>query len=113
LTETDVWRGTLSEEALGESTEFFLTVCIDQVSFREGLMQPNRLRTRILMWAEQEIRLGELPATSGLILEAILSRGELPRGDADTILGTGERQARRVGLTVDAWAIPRAEQLTV
>jgi Fic family protein len=89
-------RGNLSEEALAEFTRFFLTVCIDQVNFMEGLMQPDRLRTRILLWAEEEIRLGLLPPKSGAILGAILYRGELPRGEADTIVGTGERQARRI-----------------
>ena len=37
-----------------------------------------------------------LPAKSGSILEAVLYRGELPRGDADAVVGTGERQARRI-----------------
>jgi hypothetical protein len=89
-------RGNLSEEALAKFTRFFLTVCIDQVAFMEGLMQPERLRARILLWAEEEIRLGLLPQKSGSILEAVLYRGELPRGEADTIVGTGERQARRI-----------------
>ena len=89
-------RGSLSEEALAEFTHFFLTICIDQVDFMESLVQPDRLRTRILLWAEEEIRLGALPAKSGSILEALLYRGELPRGDADTVVGTGERQARRI-----------------
>jgi len=89
-------RGTLSEEALAAFTRFFLTVCIDQVDFMESLVQPDRLRTRILIWAEEEIRLGSLPAKSNSILEAVLYRGELPRGDADAVVGTGERQARRI-----------------
>ena len=89
-------RGTLSEEALEEFTRFFLTVCSDQVTFMESLMQPDRLRTRILLWAEEEIRMGQLPAKSGSILEAVLYRGELPRGDAAAVVGTGERQARRI-----------------
>jgi Fic family protein len=89
-------RGTLSEEALAAFTEFFLSTCIDQVTFMEGLMRPDRLRTRILMWAEEEIRLGALPGKASNILEAVLYRGELPRGDADAIVGTGERQARRI-----------------
>lgn len=89
-------RGTLSEEALADFTRFFLGICIDQVNFMESLVQPDRLRTRILMWAEEEIRLGFLPPKSGSILEAVLYRGELPRGDADTVVGTGERQARRI-----------------
>ncbi len=89
-------RGTLSEEALAEFTQFFLKVCIDQVDFMESLVQPDRLRARILMWAEEEIRLGQLPAKSGAILEALLYRGELPRGDADAVVGTSERQGRRI-----------------
>jgi Fic family protein len=89
-------RGHLSEENLAEFTHFFLTTCLDQVAFMEGLMQPDQLRARILLWAEEEIRLDRLPPRSGAVLEAVLYRGELPRGDAAAIVGTGERQARRV-----------------
>jgi Fic family protein len=89
-------RGHLSEENLAEFTRFFLTTCLDQVAFMEGLMQPDRLRARILLWTEEEIRLDRLPPKSGSVLEALLYRGELPRGDAAAIVGTGERQARRV-----------------
>ena len=89
-------RGNLSEERLAEFTSFFLTLCIDQVAFMEGLMQPDQLRARILVWAEEEIRRNKLPPKSGAVLEAVLYRGELPRGDAAAVVGTGERQARRV-----------------
>jgi hypothetical protein len=50
----------------------------------------------VLLWAEEETRSGVLPAKAGQILEAVLYRGELPRGDAADIVGTGDRQARRV-----------------
>jgi Fic family protein len=89
-------RGPLSEENLAEFTRFFLTTCIDQVNFMERLMRPDQLRTRVLLWAEEEIRLDHLSPKSSSILEAVLYRGELPRADAANIVGTGERQARRV-----------------
>ncbi len=89
-------RGQLSEEALAEFTRFFLGVCIDQVTFMETLLQPDRLRTRIVMWAEEEFRFGNLPPKSVNILEAVLYRGELPRADAAGVVGTGDRQARRI-----------------
>jgi Fic family protein len=89
-------RGNLSEENLAVFTEFFLTICLDQVKFMEGLMQPDQLRTRILTWADEEVRLNKLPPKANNILEALLYRGELPRGDAAAIVGMGERQARRV-----------------
>ena len=89
-------RGHLSEEALAKFTRFFLSTCIDQVEFMEGLVQPDRLRDRILIWTEEEIRAGALPPKSGAVLEAVLYRGELPRGEVAHIIGTSERQARRV-----------------
>jgi Fic family protein len=89
-------RGSLSEESLAEFTGFFLTTCLDQVTFMEGLMQPDSLRARILLWTEEEIRLDRLPPKSGAILEAVLYRGKLPRGDAAGIIATGDRQAQRV-----------------
>jgi hypothetical protein len=85
---------------LADFTRFFLGVCIDQIGFMEALVQPDLLRTRILMWTEEEIRLGHLPPRSGSILEAVLYRGELPRGDAAALVGTGERQARRIMSTL-------------
>ncbi len=60
-----------------------------EIQVMEELMQPDRLRARILLWAEEEVRLGELPPKAGTILEAILYRGELPRDDADTLVGAG------------------------
>ena len=89
-------RGPLSEEALAKFTRFFLSTCIDQVEFMEGLVQPDRLRDRILIWTEEEIRAAALPPKSGAVLEAVLYRGELPRGEVAHIIGTSERQARRV-----------------
>jgi Fic family protein len=89
-------RGNLSEEALAAFSRFFLEICLDQVSFMENLVQPDRLRARILLWVEEEIRLGLLPPKSGNILETVLYRGELPRGDAAAIVSTGDRQARRI-----------------
>jgi Fic family protein len=89
-------RGHLSEEALAEFTRFFLATCIDQVKVMEDLVQPDRLRSRILMWAEEEIRAGALAPKAGAVLEAVLYRGEVPRGEIALLLGVSDRQARRV-----------------
>lgn len=89
-------RGSLSEECLADFTRYFLSTCIDQVRFMEGLMRPDELRIRIKAWVDEETRLDRLPAKSGALLDAILYRGALPRGDVADIVGTGERQARRV-----------------
>jgi Fic family protein len=106
-------RGHLSEEALAAFTKYFLETCLDQVNFMEGLVEPDRLRTRIQLWAEEEIRLGKLPAKAEKILEAILYRGELPRGEVAELVGATTRHARRfVSPLLDSGALtsesPRA-----
>jgi Fic family protein len=89
-------RGNLSEEALAEFTRFYLETCVDQVAFMEDLVQPDRLRARILLWAEEEIRVGALPQKAASILESVLYRGELARSEVPALLGLDERQARRI-----------------
>ncbi len=102
-------RGTLSEKALAEFTSFFLGICIDQISFMEDLMRPERLRDRIMIWAEEEMRAGALPAKSDTVLRAVLFQGELPRGEVMELLGTSERAARRVSSALlDAGALSSA-----
>jgi Fic family protein len=93
-------RGNLSEEALADFTRFFLETCIDQINFMEKLMQPDLFRTRILLWAREEIQLGKLPPQSIQILEAILYRGEIARGEMSEILNVTDRHARRLTSTL-------------
>lgn len=88
-------RGALGEEALAGFTRFFLETCIDQVAFMESLVEPDRLRARILMWAEEEVAVGNLAPRAGQVLSAILYRGELPRAEVAGLVGTGDRHARR------------------
>ena len=89
-------RGNLSEGALAGFAKFFLETCLDQIAFMEELIQPERLRDRSLLWAEEEIRADALPPKSGAVLQAVLYRGELPRGEVAELLGTGDRNSRRV-----------------
>jgi hypothetical protein len=94
-------RGNLSEENLAEFTKFFLRICVDQVTFMQGLMQPERLRTRILLWAEEETRLTRLPPKAATVLEAILYRGELLRGDVAALVRHGRAAGASRHLRVD------------
>ncbi len=89
-------RGQLSESALAEFAGFFLGICIDQIDFMERLMEPDQFRDRLLRWAEELVRSDELPPQSGRLLEAVLYRSEVPRGDVPSLLDLSERQARRV-----------------
>jgi Fic family protein len=87
-------RGNLSEEALVEFTRFFLKVSIDQVEFMEKLVEPKLLRARIHSWVEEEAKLNNVGPKTSLLLDAILYRGEVPRGDVAQILGLSVRYSR-------------------
>jgi len=89
-------RGNLSEEALSEFTEFFLQICLDQVTYMEDLAQPNKLRARIQLWANEEIATDSLPKQAVNLLDALLYRGEIPRGEVKDALNVSDRSARRV-----------------
>ena len=89
-------RGALSEEALAAFTEFYLRLCIDQVNFMESLLAPAGLRARVMLWAEEQQRLNQLPSAALTLLDALLRQGELPRAEIAPMLGVSDRQARRV-----------------
>ncbi|MCA9473031.1 MAG: Fic family protein [Nitrospira sp.] len=89
-------RGNLSEESLASFTRFFLSVCLDQVDFMEGLMNPTTLRKRIISWVDSEIGAGRLPNKAARLMEAVLYRGSLPRVELAPVLGLADRSARRI-----------------
>jgi Fic family protein len=89
-------RGNLSQSSLIKFTKFFLETCIDQVKFMRGLVQPDKLRHRIVAWADEEAVTDKSFGKIKLILEAVLYRGELPRSDVPELLGVTDRQARRI-----------------
>jgi len=88
-------RGNLSEEALAEFSRFFLETCIDQVKFMEELVAPDKLRSRIFAWANEEIKTKTLLPQSLTILERLLYQGELARDEITSMFDVTPRQARR------------------
>ncbi len=89
-------RGNLSLRALIAFTRYFLLVCVDQVEFMGKLIEPNKLRERVLNWTGQQIEEGLLPHSSIALVQAVLYKGELARSEAPALLGVTDRQARRV-----------------
>jgi Fic family protein len=83
-------RGNLSARALENFSVWFLEVCLDQVRFMDQLFDLDGLAKRLARYAE---RAEWRPEASGLLVE-ILRRGEIPRGEAQTITGLGERTSR-------------------
>jgi Fic family protein len=85
-------RGNLSRKALSEFTVWFLRVCLDQVTFMSGLFALDTLTERLRTYV---VRRGFKPAAL-YILEQVLQRGELPRGEAERVSGLRERSAREL-----------------
>ena len=83
-------RGNLSRRALSEFTAWFLKVCLDQVTFMGSLFELETLIGRLRHYVERR----GLKAEALPLLEQVLMRGELPRGDATRAIGLKERSAR-------------------
>ncbi|MDQ3267016.1 MAG: Fic family protein [Myxococcota bacterium] len=86
-------RGNLSQQALEEFVHWFLQVALDQVTFMGALFQLETLSERLSAFALDHLRLKQEAAP---LLEEVLIRGELQRGDAPRATGLKDRAARAV-----------------
>lgn len=86
-------RGNLSLECLQAFTLWFLKVALDQVEFMTNLFDLDTFSTRLKRLVEVE---PDLDPRGAAILEAVLARGELPRGEAAAVTGLGDRMGRSI-----------------
>ena len=89
-------RGNLTQQGLNAFCSFFLSTCVDQVSFMANLLEPAELLRRIEIWCEEETRARRLPRGSWSLLREAVVSGEFSRGRAAEITGYETRQARTV-----------------
>ncbi|HEY5237022.1 MAG TPA: Fic family protein [Rhizomicrobium sp.] len=79
-------RGNLSERALKDFIAWFLKIMVDQLDFMTKLYDLPALAGRLHRLAEIEWR-----PEAGPLLEYVLRRGEVPRGEASHVTGLGVR----------------------
>lgn len=84
-------RGNLSLSALEEFVRWFLKVALDQLEFMTALFDLRTLNERLRRYLIEELRIGEAAAA---IVDEVLVRGEIARGDASRITGLKDRAAR-------------------
>ncbi len=84
-------RGNLSLRALSDFSAWFLKICVDQVTFMNDLFDLDRLEKRLRVYVERHER---LRPEAVHILDEVLARGEMARGDAIRVTGLKERTAR-------------------
>jgi Fic family protein len=85
-------RGNLSERALVDFVVWFLRVAVDQVTFMSSLFELDTLAQRLRALVVER----SLKPEAARLLEEVLMRGEVERGEAPRITGLPERSARRV-----------------
>jgi hypothetical protein len=88
--------GNLSQAALVEFCEFFLSTCVDQVEFMRSILEPAELLRRMEIYTEEEVRGGRLPKGSFPLLREALLAGEFERGRTPPLTGYKERMALMV-----------------
>ena len=86
-------RGNLSLKALDEFVTWFSEVMLDQLRFMSQLFDLDTLAGRLESHVTRDLGLS---AAAVKLTQAILHRGEIPRGDAGSVTGTPERTARQV-----------------
>jgi hypothetical protein len=96
-------RRSFDQEQFADYCLYFLEVCLDQVRFMEEILALNRIDARIDGYIKDRSKergaRNPLDPRAGKLLKALFLQGELPRGDAQTIMGMEERsgrQARRI-----------------
>lgn len=83
-------RGNLSQAALQDFSEWFLTVSLDQVRFSAVMFDLGRLEERYRSLVQDVSDDKRAPD----LVSAVLRHGSLPRGEAGHVLKTSERTAR-------------------
>ena len=83
-------RGNLSETALRDFCEWFLTIALDQIQFTSRLFDIDRLEGRYRFLVKDICDDKRGPD----LISAVFKHGSLDRGDAHLALKTSERTAR-------------------
>ncbi|TIS88371.1 Fic family protein [Mesorhizobium sp.] len=83
-------RGNLSEAALKDFCEWFLTVALDQIRFSTAIFDLDRLQDRYRLLIKDISDDKRAPD----LLAAVLKHGSFERGDVHLVLKTSERTAR-------------------
>ena len=86
-------RGNLSLRALQAFTLWFLRLALDQVEFMTGLFDLDNLSTRLRRMVETD---PQFDPRGAALLQAALTRDEIPRGEAPAITGMSDRSARTI-----------------
>jgi Fic family protein len=102
-------RGNLSNRTLVAFCRFFLGAALDQIDFMSSLLELGALERRVQAYSERLVAQGLVRREATLLLRDVLVRGEVARGEAGRITGTGERVARQIVSSLTARRLLESE----
>ncbi len=86
-------RGPLSEENLVTFCKYFLRACVDQLQFMESILELHYLERRFKQYLAIQRSQKAMSKQAVTVLEALLFRGEIERGDVQSICKVQRRRA--------------------
>jgi Fic family protein len=91
-------RGALTEQGLVEWIQYFLRICIDQVSFMESMLKLTDFKDRLetLLLVEEKKGKTGLKKEALIPLHYIAITGAIERGEFKKMTGMAERSAERL-----------------
>ncbi|MEZ0288332.1 MAG: Fic family protein [Methylophilus sp.] len=91
-------RGALTEQGLVEWIRYFLNVCIDQVTFMEGMLNLTDFKSRLetLLVVEENKGISGIKKAALNPLHYIAITGPMERGEFKKMTGMAERSADRL-----------------
>ncbi|MFW5722538.1 MAG: Fic family protein [Desulfohalobiaceae bacterium] len=91
-------QGTFFHQGLtADFCRFFFEICLDQISFMDGLLDLKEVEARIEWMVEDLIRtdLPKLAPEASRLVRSVFRRGSVPRGEVPEITNMPARTARR------------------
>jgi len=89
-------RGPLSEENLVAFCKYFLRACVDQLKFMESILELGHLEKRFKQYLAIQRSQKEMSRQAVMLLETLLYRGEIERGEVQSICNVQRRRATGV-----------------
>ena len=84
-------RGNLSLSRLENFSDWFLKIMLDQIYFSNAMLELGNFQDRYGALVKDVFPRDDRPER---LIKSVLRLGEMARGDAAVVLGTGERTAR-------------------
>lgn len=102
-------RGPLSEENLLKFCTFFLKCCDDQIHFMGDMLRLEEFKKRYSRFIDRLVTEGTLSKSSTKVMETLLWKGEVLRGQVSEICSVKQRRATQIIKELQTAAVTYSE----